>query len=255
MHAAVTALHKPHSHQAINNRLLLAFPRSSLDRVLSVSEPVSLSRGQQLYRAEQPLTYLYFINRGLACIFKTMEDGRTVEIEAIGVDDVVDALFLIGAERAVLDTVVQIPGTAIRMRRDVLMKEMENERALHQLLSQYARLVCSRVTRTIGCNRLHHLEQRCCLWLLIAHNNALSNTFPLTHEFLAMMLGYQRAGVSIAMNSLARVGYIEQRRGMVTITNRPGLEAAACECYGAMQNELDELIPRAKQGMASRMTG
>jgi len=78
---------------------------------------------------------------------------------------------------------------------------------------------------------------------LIAHDSALSDEFPVTHEFLAMMLGYQRAGVSIAMGSLVDVGLIEHKRGTVTVIDRPGLEAAACDCYGEMKNELDEFLP------------
>ena len=95
---------------------------------------------------------------------------------------------------------------------------------------------------TAACNRLHSLEQRCCRWLLIAHDNAIAATFPLTHEFLAMMLGVQRSGVSIAARSLQKAGLIEYTRGRVTITDQPGLEEAACECYGVMRGEFDKLF-------------
>jgi CRP-like cAMP-binding protein len=231
--------------KGINNRLLLALPRTILDRILRISEPVSLARGQRLYHTDQPLNHLYFINRGLACIFKTMEDGRTVEIEAIGIDDIVDALFLIGSDRAILDTVVQIPGTALRVRREDLMNEIEKDKALRQFMQRYARHVCNRVTRTVACHRLHHLEQRCCHWLLMAHDSALSDEFPLTHEFLAMMLGYQRAGVSIIMRSLVDAGVIAHKRGKVSILDRTRLEAMACECYRTTKSDADELYAAA----------
>jgi CRP-like cAMP-binding protein len=245
--AQITSLREhPHRHKGINNRLLLALSPATLDRILRVSEPVSLVRGQQIERVDQPIRHIHFINRGLVCVVKTMEDGRTIEIDAIGVEGTTNLLALIGTDRAVLDTIVQIPGTALRMGRDALIAEMDNDRDFRQLMQNYARFALGEIARHVACNRLHHLEQRCCRWLLIAHDHAMSDEFPLTHEFLAMMLGYQRAGVSIAMHSLGNAGLIEHKRGTATIINRSGLELAACECYRAMNHELDEFLPRSK---------
>jgi CRP-like cAMP-binding protein len=204
-----------------------------------------LIRGQPVGRVDHPIKHIYFVNQGLASIVKTMEDGRTVEVGAIGIEGATNALAFVGIDRALLDTVVQVPGTALRIGRDALKREIENNKAFRQLMQSYVRFAVSEVARHAACSRLHHLEQRCCRWLLIAHDSALSNEFPLTHESLAMMLGYQRAGVSIAMSLLVKAGLIENKRGTVRITNRPGLEASACECYGAMENELGEFLPRA----------
>jgi CRP-like cAMP-binding protein len=236
----------PQRHKGINNRLLLALPPATLDRILRFSEPVSLVRGQQLERIDHPIEHIHFINRGLVCAFKTMEDGRTVEIGAIGIEGTTNLLALVGSDRALLDTVVQIPGTALRMGRAALIQQMENERDLRHLMQNYVRFGLGELARHIACNRLHHIEQRCCRWLLIAHDHALSDEFPLTHEFLAMMLGYQRAGVSIAMHSLVKAGLIAHRRGTVTIVDRQGLERASCECYHEMNHQLDEFLPRSK---------
>ena len=235
-----------HERRGINNRILLAVPPATLDRVLQFSEPVSLVRGQRIETADQPIGHIHFINRGLVCTVKTMEDGRAVEIAAIGLEGVTNLLPFVGFDRTLLDVVVQIPGTALRVRRDVIRRELENDHALRQVMQNYLRFGLGELARHIACNRLHHIEQRCCRWLLIAHDAALSDEFPVTHEFLALMLGYQRAGVSIAMGSLAKAGLIEHKRGIVTVTNRPGLEAAACECYREMQDELDEFLPPAK---------
>lgn len=235
-----------HERRGINNRLLLALPPSTLERILRASDPVSLVRGQKIEAAGQSIKYIHFINRGLVCATKTMEDGRMVEIAAIGVEGTTEYVALLGMDRALVDMVVRIPGTAIRIGRNAFMQEMAND-PVRQLMQQYVRFGLSELARHIACNRLHHLEQRCCRWLLIAHDQALSDQFPLTHEDLAMMLGYQRAGVSITMASLVKAGFIEHRRGKVIVRDRPGLEAAACECYGEMQNELDEFLPRAKK--------
>ncbi len=127
------------------------------------------------------------------------------------------------------------------------MHEMENDKPLRQLMQRYVRFGLGEMARHVACNRLHHVDQRCCRWLLIAHDHALSDDFPLTHEELAMMLGYQRAGVSIAVASLVKAGFIKQTRGKVIVSDRPGLESASCECYREMQGELDEFLPRSKK--------
>lgn len=178
---------------------------------------------------------------------RAVEDGRTVEIGAIGIEGVTSplslSLSLLSLDIALTDEVVSIPGTAYRIGCDALMREIEDDRTFRQLMRDYMRFAFSQVTRSVACSRLHHLAQRCCLWLLMAQDSALSDEFPLTHESLAMVLGYQRAGVSIAMRSLVKAGLIEHKRGTVRITNRPGLTRAACECYLAKQNEFDEMFP------------
>lgn len=136
---------------------------------------------------------------------------------------------------------VQNPGTTFRIRRDNLQDMMAKDIALGQALAKYVHFVAA-FAQTAACNRLHHLEERCCRWLLIAHDNARADAFPLTHEFLAMMLGVQRAGVSITANVLQKAGLIQYKHGQVTITDRSGLEDAACECYRTMRMEFDKLF-------------
>lgn len=245
--ASTTPLQPPlDPRKGINNRLLLALPDATLDRILRISEPVSLVRGQRIDRADQPIRYVHFINRGLVFISKSMEDGRTIEIGAIGTEGVANLLPFLGISKTILDVVVQIPGTALRVGCDALQREVESDAALRQVVKDYARFGLSELARHIACGRLHHIEQRCCHWLLIAHDNAMSDEFPVTHEFLASMLGYQRAGVSIAMGALVKAGLIAHKRGMVTILNRSGLEANVCDCYCEMRNELNDLFPPVK---------
>jgi CRP-like cAMP-binding protein len=249
--ASITPLHE---RRGINNRLLLSLAPATLDRIVRISEPVSLVRGQQIETAGQPIKYIHFVNRGLVCATKTMEDGRVVEIAAIGIEGIAEFVALLGMDRSLVNMDVRIPGTAIRIRREAFMREIENDEALRQLMQDYVRFGLSEVARHIACNRLHHLDQRCCRWLLIAHDHALSDEFPLTHEDLAMLLGYQRAGVSIAMASLVKAGLIEHKRGKVIVSDRPGLEAAACECYREMQDELNEFLPPNKTAQLFEFT-
>lgn len=235
-----------HAFNNIANRLLLALPLAVLNRIRPDLEPVSLERGEVIACVDEPLRHVYFINRGMVSVVKTMEDGRSVEIGTIGIEGVTSAITLIGFERTVLDAIVQIPGSAFRMSRHAAVRAMERDKAFQRIIHNHARFHLGQIAQTAACNRLHHLEQRCCRWLLIAHDNARSGTFPLTHEFLAMMLGVRRTGVSITLSLLKKVGLIDHKRGNITIINRTGLQDAACECYGTMRKELDRLFKAAK---------
>jgi CRP-like cAMP-binding protein len=219
---------------------LASLPQATLKRIRPSLEHLITQRGDVIARADQPVEYIYFLNRGLVSFIKTMQDGRSVEVGVAGVEGLTSPHSIFGINRAILDAVVQIPGSALRIRHGTLRRCLAEDNKLHEVLANYANFAIIAFAQTAACNRLHHLEERCCRWLLVAHDSALSDTFPLTHEFLAMMLGVQRAGVSIAAHALQRAGLIAYRHGQVTIINRSGLEDAACECYAAMQIEFDK---------------
>jgi hypothetical protein len=171
-----------------------------------------------------------------------MSDGRSVEIGAIGIEGMTSAFTLIGFYKTVLEAIVQIPGSAFRMHRDAALEAMEKDKAFRHIIRELVRFALGQIAQTAACNRLHHLEKRCCRWLLIAHDSALSDTFQVTEEFLGMMLGSRRAGVSDALSMLRKAGVIDHKRGNITVIDRAGLEDAACECYGSMRDELDKLF-------------
>ena len=217
----------------IANRILLSLPEASLKRLRPALEFRSLAKGEAIDRLDQSIEYMHFVNRGLISFVKIMQDGRS---------GISSPYALFGIDKAVLETMVQIPGTTFRIKRDQLIEIMAQDDALQEAFDKYARFYIAAIAQTAACNRLHYLEERCCRWLLIAHDSARSDTFLLTHEFLAMMLGVQRAGVSIAAAGLQKAGLIQYRHGQVTITNRSGLEDAACECYRVMGTEFDKLF-------------
>ncbi len=233
------------------NRILLALPPATFERIRSNLEHVDLVRGQIVYHVDLPINELYFVDRGLISLVKTMQDGRTVEIGAVGIEGVTGCNALFGMESAILESIVQLPGSALRVRADTLRKEMAADGALRGYIQKYAHFAVAQLAQTAACNRLHSLEERCCRWLLIAHDNARSDSFRLTHEFLAMMLGVQRSGVSLTASILQKAGLICYARGIVTVTDRPGLEAAACECYRAIHAQLDRLFgsPKKARGL------
>ena len=151
-----------------------------------------------------------------------MKDGRSIEIGVIGIEGFTSPHTLFGLNKAATDAIVQIPGEAFRIRRADLMRFMAEDAFLRNTLEKYAHFAHSAIAQTAACNRLHSLEARCCRWLLISHDSTRSDTFQLTHEFLAMMLGVQRSGVSVAANFLQKSGLIRYLHGKMTITNRAG---------------------------------
>jgi CRP-like cAMP-binding protein len=236
------AQHRQHHNFNVSNRILLALPQPTWERMRSRLGPINFRQGQVLYHAGARIEHLYFINRGLVSLIKTMEDGRSVEIGAVGIEGIAGLGALYGIESALLEWVGQVSGDAFRVDRSWLGSEMARNGVLRELLGRSHVLAVSQFAQTAACNRLHSIRKRCCRWLLIAHDSAQSDEFELTHEFLALMLGVQRAGVSIAANGLQKAGLIRYGRGRVTIMNRARLEKAACECYRTIRVQLDKLF-------------
>jgi CRP-like cAMP-binding protein len=233
--------------EEIANRLLLSLPKGSLRRLEPALEFRTLTRGEAVNRADQPVGDYYFVNRGLISLVKTMEDGRSVEIGIVGIEGLTTAHTLFGFNRVAIETVVKIPGNSFVIKRDALMKVIAEDSTLRTALQRYVHFAYTAVAQTAACNRLHYIEERCCRWLLIAHDNARADTFQLTHEFLAMMLGVQRSGVTIAANFLQKAGLISYLHGQVTIRNRAGLEEAACECYRSMRSQYQKIVMISKR--------
>jgi CRP-like cAMP-binding protein len=138
---------------------------------------------------------------------------------------------------------VQLPGRALRIKARLLREEMQAEAAVRSLLLRYTLAFMSAVAQSAACNRLHLLEQRCARWLLACRDRAEGDTFPMTQEFLAMMLGVRRPGVTLAARSLQENGLITYNHGTMTVLDRQGLEQrATCECYGTIQREFSRIL-------------
>jgi len=229
-------------NQNIANRLLLALPPPELRRLQPLLEHVELVRGQSIYEVGARIKYIYFVNRGLISLVRTMHDGRSVEIGVVGTEGMTGSYCLFGIDSAVMDAVGQVPGSALRISRETLRNQATKSSILRDTVGRYMHFAIGAIAQTAACNRLHSLEERFCRWLLIAHDSALSDTFLLTHEYLAMMLGVQRPAVSLTANLLQKAGLITYKRGRITISNRPGVKACACECYLAMTHEFERLF-------------
>lgn len=224
------------------NRLLGLLSAADYARLRRHLLPIPLTYRQSLYRAHQPLGFVYFIETGVGSLVNTMRNGAAAEVGTIGNEGMVGLPLLLGDDRAPTSVYVQVPGTGFRMKARLFEKELARSASLRRVMLHYAHAFLNQVAQSAACNQFHSIQQRCCRWLLMTHDRMQSDEFLLTQEFLAMMLGVQRTGVSAAAGGLQRAGLIRYRRGTVAILDRRGLERRSCECYGISKREFDRLL-------------
>jgi CRP-like cAMP-binding protein len=224
------------------NRLLAALPRAEYLRLLPHLEPVSLAHGQSLYAAHTSIPYVWFIERGVVSVVRGTQQGALIEIAMIGHEGMVGLPVFLGTESMPSQALVQISGAGLRMQATVFQREVPAGTPLHDLLHRYTQSLINQMAQGMVCNRLHSIAQRSARWLLMIHDRVDSDQFLLTQAFLVQMLGVRRASVGTVASKLQKVGLIRYSRGVITILDRPGLEAVACECYRIIEAEYDRLL-------------
>jgi CRP-like cAMP-binding protein len=234
------------------NRLLASLKEVDQEDLHPHLEPVTLEYRRALYDADQRIEFVYFIESGVASLVNMIADGFSVEVGTVCNEGVVGLPILLGDEMAPIAVYVQVPGWGFRMKAAIFREKMERSATLRKSMLRYAHAFFNQVAQCAACAHFHSLEQRCCRWLLMTRDRMPSDEFLLTHEFLAMMLGVRRAGVTTAAGALQRAGLIHYRRGRVTILDRHGLEDAACECYAITKTAFDRLLGAAAPGRALR---
>lgn len=237
-------LSSPHSGAAPTprNRLLAALPPEDLAHLWPRLEPVELPLRQVLQVPNEPITAVYFPESGWVSMLALLVDGGAAEVGLIGREGMLGLPVFFGAETSTLESMVQGGGTALRLGAGAFREELERTPSLQSLLLRYAFAHQQQVAQTAACNGRHVLEQRLARWLLMAHDRANGDEFPMTQDFLAMMLCVHRPGVTIAARIFQQAGYIRYTPGNITITDRPGLEAVACECYGTVRRQFEQLL-------------
>jgi CRP-like cAMP-binding protein len=213
------------------NRLLAALPSKILDELYPDLHAVSLAQRQILYTPGAPIEHVYFFETGVASVLTNMADGGAIEVGMIGAEGIVGVSALLGAAMSSHQTIVQVPGTALRMKAARFKAAFDQLAAVRRLALGFVDALLNLSGQTAACNRLHSLEQRCARWLLMASDRIGSDNMPMTHEFLSTMLGVRRAGVTVAAIELQRSGLIQYNRGHLTIADHDGLAGTACECY------------------------
>ena len=224
------------------NRLLGLLPQGDYKRLHPHLQRIPLGYRQSLYRAHKPIGFVYFIETGVGSLVNTMANGDAAEVGTIGNEGLVGLPLLLGDDRAPTSVYVQVPGVGLRMKATLFEKELERSASMRAVMLRYAHAFFNQVAQSAACNQFHSLQQRCSRWLLMTHDRMQSDEFLLTQEFLAMMLGVQRTGVSAAAGALQRADLIRYKRGNVTILDRRGLIKRSCECYGVSKKEFDRLL-------------
>ena len=228
----------PKEHHPIKNRILAALTRKEYQRLLPDLELTALPLDVILYKSGDAIQYVYFPESGVVSLVTNMTDGATIEVGLIGREGMVGIPVLLGDDIAFEESIVQIAGSAMRMRSDVLKEGLKmNHSPLLTELLLYTRTLMKQVAQTAACNSQHTVEERLARWLLMCQDRMESDELPLKQEFISSMLGTRRASVGDAASGLQAEGIISYSRGNISILKRKRLEAFACECYQAVNEK------------------
>jgi CRP-like cAMP-binding protein len=215
-------------------------------------ELVEWARGKVLYEAGDAICCAYFPHDAMVSLVNVMADGGTVEVAIFGREGVLGLTSALATREAFGRYVVQMSGTASRISFERLNEARNARPKLHHLLTSYGEALLAQTFQTVACNAVHAVEARCCRWILSMHDRADQDSLPLTHEFLAEMLGVQRSTVSVVTRTLQTAGLIRQSRGGITVVDRAGLEETSCECYDRIRQIYQRLLPGTYRQAAER---
>jgi CRP-like cAMP-binding protein len=227
--------------KAVTNKVLLATPDNEYELMRPDLMYIDLPHHLSLHEPTQKIEFVYFPNRGMVSQVVVIKDGRTVEVGVVGNEGYVGAGLAAGLTRSSVREVIQIAGDGFRMLGNSLERILLSAPKLQVILNRHTGLQGMQVAQTAACNRLHDIQQRLSRWLLMTQDRVDSAVLPITHDFIATMMGTDRSTVSIAASALQNAGIIEYVRGAVKIVSRRKLEKSACECYGVIQQFEDDL--------------
>ena len=235
-------------HSPWQNHLLNALPAAEYKRLFEHLELIPMPLGKVLYEPGDKLCYAYFPTTCIVSLLYMIKNGASAEIAVVGNDGIVGVALFMGGSSMPNRAVVQSAGYAYRLRAHLLVREFartggRRNSAFHHLLLRYTQALITQMAQTAVCNRHHCLYQQLCRCLLLKLDRLPGNELTMTQELISNMLGVRREGVTEAAGKLQRAGLIDYRRGCITVLDRPGLEAQACECYQVVKTELDRLLP------------
>lgn len=225
----------------VANKVLLAMPDNEYELMRPDLTYIDLQHHLSLHEPTQKVEFVYFPNRGMVSQVVVTKDGRTVEVGVVGSEGYVGAGLAIGLSRSSVREIVQIAGDGFKMMGNALERILRSAPQLQIILNRHSGLQGMQVAQTAACNRLHDIQQRLARWLLMTQDRVSLSVLPITHDFIATMMGTDRSTVSLAASVLQKNGIIEYLRGAVKIVNRRKLEKSACECYGVIQQFEDDL--------------
>lgn len=218
------------------NVLLSSIPDDQYKILRPLLEPVNLPRYLILNDAGEEIKFVYFPNQGMVSLVVVTHGGESVEVGVVGREGIVGVSVTAGVRHAAFRAIMQIPGEGLRIGVEELLEVLPSLPDLHRHANHFVMLQGLQVGQVAACNRLHEVDQRLARWLLMCQDRVESPVLPLTHEFLAQMLGAGRPTVSLACARLEGAGMIENRRGTLQVVDRKQLENTACECYHVIKN-------------------
>lgn len=233
----------PVSHTPQQSHLLAALPDDEFGRLQPHLELVPMPLGKVLYESGSQMRHVYFPTTSIVSLLYVLEDGASAEIAMVGNEGILGIALFMGGGTTPSRAVVQSAGHAYRLPAALLRDEFNRAGPMLHLLLRYTQALITQMAQTAVCNRHHTVDQQLCRWLLMSLDRLSSNELFMTQELIANMLGVRREGVTEAAGKLQDAGLIHYRRGHITVTDRAGLEARACECYQVVKKEFDRLLP------------
>jgi CRP-like cAMP-binding protein len=228
----------------IRNQLLAALPIEEYRRLFPNLEQITLTYGENIYERDEIIEHVYFPNSGIISLLAAVEDSATLEVGIVGKEGVVGLALFLGVKTSNHRAIVQGAGFAMRMKAAEFLTECQNGGALTQLLLRFTHSLLTQVSQSAACYRFHPIEARLARWLLMTSDRMETNEFQITQEFLSNMLGVRREAVNKSAARLQQKQLISYRRGNISIINRTGLEAAACQCYDIIKDEEKSFPPK-----------
>jgi CRP-like cAMP-binding protein len=234
------------------NALLAALPYEVLSSLRAHLTLVSLARGGVLCEDDEPLTSVYFLETGAVSLVSVFEDGTTAEMATVGREGFVGIGTLLGGEHALGRYVVALSGFALTVEASSFQSVLREIPELRAACEVYAQAFLANLLQNVACYATHGVEQRCARWLMMCDDWVDDDSFELTQEHLADVLGGRRLRVTVVVRTLQNADLIRYRRGAITVLDRRGLEAAACECYRIVRDGYERALTRTA---ASRCAG
>jgi CRP-like cAMP-binding protein len=232
----------PSTDSRPKNKLLASLPADDFARIRPRLRTVPITVKQLIHPRHEGVRQVFFLNGGVASVTVVMRDGKMVEIATIGDEGMVGMDAFFGPARMSSETMMQVPDTSAEvMSVQAFRTELDRRGAFYDAIQLYSQGFVILMMQSTACMALHSVQERCCRWLLMTHDRVRRDTFHLSHEFLAMMLGSTRPTVTLVAGMLQKAGFIKYTHGRVVILDRPKLEEMSCECYATVKQHFDRL--------------